>query len=72
MTAIELRNKLNKIIKNGRGDKEVLVMQIDGGVPYAQSIFDCEAMKKYDGDDVWILPNEETIQPKWISEGKHL
>jgi hypothetical protein len=55
LTATQLRDKLNSVIAEGKGDRLVCVMDVVDGNTEATEITDCFAAEDYDGEIVWIV-----------------
>jgi hypothetical protein len=66
-TVFELAKMFARLVKQGKGDYPVQMMEIEEGMTVATDIT-VELAQKYDGDRVWIYSNGETHLPEWLGK----
>jgi hypothetical protein len=69
MTVDELFKVLERAKKQGKGHWPINLMLVDDGITYAQSITGAEVAQSYDGEMVWLYPEEGIIQPPPWAQG---
>lgn len=57
LTASELLALIAEIVAKGHGERPVFIMECDG-LTHAVPIAMCFASEPYDGDVVWIIPDD--------------
>ena len=68
MTAIQLRDKLDKLIAKGYGKLIVQIYGMEDNMPIADDIVSIERAEEYYGDRIWINESAPVTRhlPEWM------